>query len=191
MKAGGKAQSASAEKGEVSPESRAGEIARLVEAARGGDEAARAAFCQRVFRIAHHVAARRFGFAPADADDVAQEVVVRALEQLRETAVNVTWLHAAATFHCIDVRRRQKTIAESAYEVAVMAETGLSGVDRAEVMLMLERLPPSCAEVLRLHFLEGLSFVEIDERRADGRRRAQFDAKRCLAHLAELSRRRP
>lgn len=163
------------------------DVERLSNAARGQDSAAREAFCRSTVRIAYQVA-KRFGFDAVDAEDVAQEMVVRSLERLPAAAVNSSWIHSGATFLCIDIVRRRQTA--SAY-MAVPRTSTMPPVSHADLVLMLERLPPSCRRLMVLHFVEGWSFAEIDAWRGDGRRRSQFDAKRCFEHLIGLARRAP
>jgi DNA-directed RNA polymerase specialized sigma24 family protein len=163
------------------------DVEQLSNAAREADSAAREAFCRSAFRIAYQVA-KRFGFDAMDAEDVAQEMVVRSLERLSVAAINSSWIHSGATFLCIDIMRRRRTA--SGY-MAVPKGSADWPIPHADLVLMLERLSPSCRRLIVLHFVEGWSFAEIDTLRGDGRRRSQFDAKRCFDHLIGLARRAP
>lgn len=160
----------------------------LGQAARAREDGAREAVCRIVFRIAYHVAAKRFGFVVEDAEDVAQEIVVRSLEKLSLTTINASWVHTGATFLCIDIVRRRRTASLIAGETRNAHP--LPPVTRAELMLMLDHLPPSCRSLLVKHFIEGFTFAELDAMRGDGRRRCEFEAKRCLDCLGRLARRR-
>ena len=126
---------------------------------------------------------------------MAQEMVVRTLQKLPEADVNVSWIHTGAVFFCIDLLRQRQTADAGAVRFDDLRQAGaipapLDFAD-ADLRLLLAALPEQCATLLRRHFIEGLSFTEIDAERGDGRRRAQFDAKKCLDLLARrLSSRR-
>lgn len=120
-----------------------------------------------------------------DADDVTQEVFIRAyarLGQLREQASLRSWLYRIATNLCMDYLRRRSRVkrifgmeislggssaddAPAAHDVAQpMAVAELEGVaERDHIALALKRMPDKYAVCLLLHSLQGLSYREIAE----------------------------
>lgn len=119
-----------------------------------------------------------------DADDVTQEVFIRAyarLGQLREQASLRSWLYRIATNLCMDHMRRRSRVkrifgmeislgvssSEDAapHDVAQpMALAELEGVaERDHIALALKRMPDKYAVCLLLHSLQGLSYREIAE----------------------------
>lgn len=119
-----------------------------------------------------------------DADDVTQEVFIRAyarLGQLREQASLRSWLYRIATNLCMDHLRRRSRVKRifgveislggsssedtSPHDVAQpLALAELEGVaERDHIALALKRMPDKYAICLLLHSLQGLSYREIAE----------------------------
>src|SRR5690349_1092586 len=139
----------------------------LVRRARGGDLEAYGRLVERHREAVHRIASGMVG--PADADDVAQEVFLRALHRLdrfRGDAPFRAWLlriaHNAAVS---EVRtRRPEPVAPSAEERSGPRSPAdeLEERERAErLRSKLAQLTPAHRAVLVLRDLEGLSYEEI------------------------------
>ena len=142
------------------------EEAWIVRAKRGEREAQQwllSRYRSRVVRLATHILRR-----PDEAEDVAQEALVRALTQIktyRGDAPFATWLLRIATRTCIDHTRRQTRRKEVAFEDTFSeAYTSTSGqvLDaRLLVSSLLDELTPPLRAALVLRELEELSYEEI------------------------------
>jgi RNA polymerase sigma-70 factor (ECF subfamily) len=139
----------------------------LVRRARGGDLAAYGQLVERHRDAVHRIASGMVG--PADADDVAQEVFLRALHRLdrfRGDAPFRAWLlriaHNAAVS---EVRtRRPQPVEPAADEPSAPRSPAdeLEERERAErLRTKLGQLTPAHRAVLVLRDLEGLSYEEI------------------------------
>ena len=117
-----------------------------------------------------------------DADDITQEVFIRAyarMTQLREQGSMRSWLYRIATNLCMDhLRRRSRVKRIFGVEISLggspgadepprdiaqpMALAELEGVaERDHIALALKRMPDKYAVCLLLHSLQGLSYREI------------------------------
>lgn len=106
---------------------------------------------------------------PAEAEDVAQEVMVRAWKQAprweRGRARFDTWMHRVALNLCYDRlrRRRERPVAEppDRPDPSPGAEAGLQARDRARrVNAALQQLPPRQREALVLCHYQDLGNIE-------------------------------
>jgi RNA polymerase sigma-70 factor, ECF subfamily len=144
----------------------------LIEQAREGDQAA---FAELVMAHADRVygALRRFGLGAGDADEVAQEVFLRAwrgLDRFQERSSFSTWLYRIA-FNEAQRRLARRTLprAEPAAEgedpVASVPESPEAGPDARALASEFERkleealdeLPPEWRAAVVLRDIEGLS----------------------------------
>jgi RNA polymerase sigma-70 factor (ECF subfamily) len=144
----------------------------LIERAREGDQAA---FAELVMAHADRVqgALRRFGLGAGDADDVAQEVFLRAwrgLDRFQERSSFSTWLYRIA-FNEAQRRLARRTLprAEPAPEgedpVVSLPESADAGPDARALAREFERkledaldqLPPEWRAAVVLRDIEGLS----------------------------------
>ena len=121
-----------------------------------------------------------------DADDVVQEVFIRAhghLGELRDPAKLKSWLYRIATNLCMDALRRRarvrrvlgvaRTLTPNAEDedqhgangIAEPGSTaGIDGVaEREHIAQALRKMPPKYAACLLLHSVQGLSYREIAE----------------------------
>ena len=146
------------------PAGHASEDARLVRAARKGDESAFARLYERYARVVHGLLLAR---APrTDVDDLVQDVFLAAwnrLEALRDPAAFGGWLAMIARNPAADFHRRAVN--------AVELPDDLQGHDataaRTEALAVLETigtLPEAYRETLVLRLVEGLTGPEIAER---------------------------
>jgi RNA polymerase sigma-70 factor (ECF subfamily) len=139
------------------------DIARLVRDAQRGDRAAFAGLYQRFARMVHGIVLARA--APADVDDVVQDVFVTALERLddlREPAAFGGWLAAIARHRATDQRRRAPKTESLSDDVAATRDP-----DRLEAMAILDAvrsLPDAYRETLILRLVEGMTGAEIADR---------------------------
>lgn len=121
-----------------------------------------------------------------DADDVVQEVFIRAyshLAELRDPAKLKSWLYRIATNLCMDALRRRSRVRrvlgmalsltpyaedddqQAANGIAEPGSTaGIDGVaERDHIARALRKMPPKYAACLLLHSVQGLSYREIAE----------------------------
>ncbi|GAA4916720.1 RNA polymerase sigma-70 factor (ECF subfamily) [Actinomycetospora succinea] len=136
----------------------------LVDRARVGDREAYAALVHRHRDRVYRVALQVLG-CPADADDVAQDVVIHlatALERFDGTAAFTTWLHRVVVNRCLNHRRAHRPtseITESAHPRSRGPEHAV--VTAAEVAAGLRAvaaLPDELRVPLVLVQLEGMSY---------------------------------
>lgn len=123
----------------------------------------------RVFRLAYRLSGNR-----ADAEDLTQEVMVRALRspEAGSTGALEGWLHRVTTNLFVDmVRRRRRTRSvpiderpwalEPADTAPDPADAALDGVLDPDVAAALATLPPAFREAVLLCDVQGLSYAEI------------------------------
>jgi RNA polymerase sigma-70 factor, ECF subfamily len=140
------------------------ELTELLVAARGGDRVALAAVIRRtqaeVWRLCRHLV------DPAEADDVTQEVYLRAWRALpgwRADAGARTWLLAIARRTCVDSvrqrqrRRRLQALTGPASRPEPLAPDPTGEVDLAE---LLAGLDPDQRAAFTLTQVLGLSYAE-------------------------------
>lgn len=141
-----------------------------VQAALSGDQAAFADLVTRYQSAVYNMAYRMLG-DPTEAEDAAQEVFVRAWNQLRTFQIDrrfSTWLLSIASHHCIDMLRRRKPTAPID-DVALFVpsedpepdELALRGEQRDMVQRLLNTLPDKYRTVTVLRYYNDLSYDEI------------------------------
>ena len=142
------------------------DLARLVEAARGGDRRAFGELYVQFARMVHGILLAR---GPrVDVDDLMQDVFVIALERLRtlrDPAAFPGWLAAIARNRATDQLRRVKQPDQLTTELA----DGLAAAapDRTEalgVLAAIRMLPDAYRETLVLRLVEGMTGPEIAAR---------------------------
>jgi len=149
-------------------------VADLVPRAQRGDAAAREALLERCHPVIYRWALMQTG-APDDADDVAQEVLVRlhtSLHRFEGRSRFSTWLYQVTRNEAATLRRRLRSrfrLALAAREEAPpVASTAQDPLDRLAgaritdlVALLLLELPPRQREVFALADLEEIDPGEI------------------------------
>ena len=141
-----------------------------VQAALRGDQAAFANLVGRYQTAVFNMAYRMLG-DPTEAEDAAQEVFVRAWNQLHTFQLDrrfSTWLLSIASHYCIDMLRRRKPSAPLD-DVALYVESddpepedvALQGEQRDIVKRMLNALPDKYRSVTVLRYYNDLSYDEI------------------------------
>jgi RNA polymerase sigma-70 factor (ECF subfamily) len=136
----------------------------LIRAAQAGDRAAFGRLYCRYARMVHGIALAQV--RSQDADDVVQEVFVRALDQvhtLRDVHAFGGWLASIARHLLVDMIRRAAPRSEPAEEPWARG----SQHDRLEAHRALEAiraLPDAYRDTLMLRLVEGMTGPEIAER---------------------------
>lgn len=142
----------------------------LVQAALRGDESAFAELVTRYQTAVYNMASRMLG-DPTDAEDAAQEVFVRAWNQLHTFQQDrrfSTWLLSIASHHCIDLLRRRKPSAPLD-DVALYVESDdpepdeivLQDEQRDMVQALINALPEKYRAVTLLRYYGDMSYDEI------------------------------
>lgn len=155
--------------------------AELVLKTRAGDREAFGKLVERHRRTIYALALQR-GFQQAEADDVAQEVFVKAfknLGSLSDPEHFSRWLYGIASHVSADAarnrRRRKDDVAlEHAAEAALpvdarWSEPGAGTFENERVMRALGELPEDQRLALTLRYMEGLSPKDIAERLGEPR----------------------
>ena len=142
----------------------ASEDARLVRAARAGDERAFGALYERYARVIHGVLLAR---APwTDVEDLVQDVFLSAwnrLESLRDPAAFGGWLTMIARNRATDFHRQSVESVELPEDLTA-PDTTSSRVEALGVLEIIRTLPAAYRETLVLRLVEGLTGPEIAER---------------------------
>ena len=136
----------------------------LIAAARAGDRAAFGRLYERYARMVHGVALVRL--RSQDADDVVQEVFVRALEQLhtlRDLYAFGGWLAAIARHVSVDLLRRTPERADLEEEPSMRAPQH-PALEARRALDAVRALPEAYRETVMLRLVEGLTGPEIAER---------------------------
>ena len=138
-------------------------VAELVARARRGEASAFDQLVRRHLRAAYVVALAVLG-RPADADDVAQEAFVTALERLedcREPARFSGWLIQIVRNRALNaVDKRKLRDADELTDVAVPGHAG-DVVLRARLLAALAKLPEVQRQIVLLHDLDGWTHAEL------------------------------
>lgn len=142
----------------------------LVQSALAGDQTAFTELVTRYQSAVYNMASRMLG-DPTDAEDAAQEVFVRAWNQLRTFQLDrrfSTWLLSIASHHCIDVLRRRKPTAPlDGVALYVQSdepepdEMVLRGEQREMVQSLINALPEKYKAVTLLRYYSDMSYDEI------------------------------
>ena len=130
------------------------------------DEAAFSRVAQEYGARLYVVAFRLLGHR-ADAEDAVQRALLKcfaARESYSSRWAISTWLYRALTNVCIDElrRRRSRTAAmRASSEVAPRHAGAGTASERVDVERALDRVPREARALLALHYVNGLSFVEL------------------------------
>jgi len=143
------------------------QIASLVEQAKRGDSPAFEALAKAYLRAAYSVALATVG-RPADAEDVAQDAMLRAFERLescREPARFGGWLLQIVRNQALNWldRRRLREVPNHCIPLEPILEDSARGPmgERVPLLRALNALTPVRREVVLLHDLEGWTHGEI------------------------------
>ncbi len=160
----------------------------LIDAAREGNQIAQGAlverYQERVFRLAYRITGNAH-----DAEDVAQEALVKALGGLatfRGDAAFGTWLYRiaynTALTHCAQ-RREHDDIAEVDVAAPAAADTLEQGELAAAISGALAELSPRQRECLQLQRFEEMSIADIAAVTGIGDGSVKQHLFRAVAHL--------
>jgi RNA polymerase sigma-70 factor, ECF subfamily len=141
------------------------DVAQLVVAARGGDRAAFARLYERHARMVHGVLLARV--APADADDLVQDVfllALRNLASLREPAAFPGWLLTIARNRANDFHRRPSAFDEVTEDAAQSSARAGEDCEAHAALDAIRSLPEAYRETLVLRLVEGMTGPEIAAR---------------------------
>ena len=142
----------------------ASEDARLVRAARAGDESAFSVLYQRYARVIHGVLLAR---APrADVEDLVQDVFLSAwnrLDSLRDPAAFGGWLSMIARNRATDFHRQSVDSVELPADLSA-PEASSARAEALAVLEIIRTLPVAYRETLVFRLVEGLTGPEIAER---------------------------
>ncbi len=137
-----------------------------------GDTEAFAELIERYKVAVYNLCARMLG-NPTEAEDAAQEVFLRAYNQLATYQSGrrfSTWLLSIASHYCIDLLRRRRPVVDiesiafwKQSDQPEPEETALSGETRDEVRELLQKLPEKYRGVIVLRYWQDLSYEEIAE----------------------------
>jgi len=141
------------------------ELAGLLRAAIGGDEAAYADFLRRAAAVVRHFARRRIVQGGVDPEDVVQETLLAIhlkRHTWREDAPVLPWLYAIARFKLIDAfRRRGRRIEVDIEEVAgTLQQPVAETASERDIERALGGLPPGQRSVVSSISVEGRSIGE-------------------------------
>jgi RNA polymerase sigma-70 factor, ECF subfamily len=140
----------------------------LVARCRNGDPAAWPELVRRYSPYVYAITVRAYRLSTQDAEDVFQEVFIRAwqhLDDLRDDAALRPWLGQLTRRLAIDrIRSGAREQARGDLEVAsvLSAEDAMFGLDESlAVRAAIEDLPPVQRDVVNRFFLQGQSYAEI------------------------------
>ena len=146
------------------PAGHASEDARLVRAARAGDERAFGTLYERYARVIHGVLLAR---APkADVEDLVQDVFLSAwnrLESLRDPAAFGGWLSMIARNRATDFHRQAVNSVELPEDLSA-PEVSSARTEALAALEIIRTLPVAYRETLVLRLVEGMTGPEIAER---------------------------
>lgn len=139
-------------------------VAELVARARRGDPTAFDLLVRRHLRAAYAIALAVLG-RPADAEDVAQEAFVAALERIedcREPARFSGWLIQIVRNRALNAleKRRLRDVRDDVVELATTSHAG-DVVLRAHLLAALATLTTVQREIVLLHDLDGWTHAEL------------------------------
>lgn len=171
--------------------------ARLVEACLQGDQQAWEALIDKYKRLIYSIPFR-YGAAPEDAADVFQSVcieVFNSLGQLKNAESLRSWLITVAIRQSYRWKKKQANHVELdalepevAEELAAVPETVLQIQQEQIVREVVDKLPPRCAELVRLLFFEQppLPYAEVARRLGLATGSIGFVRGRCLERLRKI-----
>ena len=164
--------------------------AQLVVRCRAGDQDAWYELVERFSPYVYSITSRAYRLAPADAEDVFQDVFERAyarLDQLRQDDAVRPWIAQLTRRLCLDRLRDQKRTEPAADEAfAGEVDEELERVDEAfAVRQELTLLPEHCQEILDRFFSRDESYHTIAEALDLPSGTIASRISRCLAKLRE------
>jgi RNA polymerase sigma-70 factor (ECF subfamily) len=157
----------------LTPPECGGEVVRLVTAAQAGDRAAFSELVRRFEGAVYAIALRKLG-RPLEAEELAQEVFIKAyekLDQLKTAAAFGGWLRAITVRLAINRMVRKTTVVSAGQEMLDAAcvdirnplDEVLASERRAQVRAGLKRLGTMDRETLVAFYVRGRSLIEMSK----------------------------
>ncbi len=165
-------------------------LSALAAASASGDDAATTAFLRHIWGLAFRVATGRFGLLREDAEEIAQDVCLIAIERQSSVLRLTPWVAAVAAHRAISLIRR-RTSRESV--LGRLARLDVEPIDSAHASTVatvldlrreLATLPTATRTVLFMRFALDLSWAEIDHSLFEGHERSRHQAQLALVKLA-------
>jgi RNA polymerase sigma-70 factor, ECF subfamily len=167
--------------------------AMLVRASQQGDTEAFGQLYQRYARMVHGVLLSRVH--PTDAEDLVQEVFLRALPRLRalrEASRFGAWVAAIARNLATDFHRQARSQHDIDPDESPSAGATSDSQEAAEILECIRTLPEAYRETLILRLVEGMTGPEIAERTGLLPGSVRVNLHRGMAQLREkLTERKP
>jgi RNA polymerase sigma-70 factor, ECF subfamily len=163
--------------------------ASLVARLRQGDLEAWDVFVERFSRYVYVITTRAYRLAPADAEDVFQEVFARAFEQLdtlRSDEAVRAWIGQMTRRLCVDRHRAGRHEQPGAIPEQTAIDVALGSIDEAlAVREALGSMSSDCRQVLDRFFCQDQSYREIGAALDLPSGTIASRINRCLAKLRE------
>jgi RNA polymerase sigma-70 factor (ECF subfamily) len=160
----------------------------LVAACLVGDEAAWSELIGRYGGYIHAVAIRAFGFDPAAADEVFQDVCIRLYDGLAGYAGRGefrSWIRAVTISACREHLRREARLAERSIEAPGPAPA-LEEIETAlDVRAAVAALGEPCRGTIGLYFYRGLTQAQVAKRLRVPAGTVAARLSRCLRRLRD------
>jgi len=137
----------------------------IVRAARGGDRQAFGLLYEAYARMVHGILLTRV--PPSEADDLAQEVFLKAMRELprlRDDCAFGGWLASIARNRAHDYHRRRRATSELPEDLASPDASDRDAHEMRAVWAALQGLPRTYRESLILRLVEGMTGPEIARR---------------------------
>jgi RNA polymerase sigma-70 factor (ECF subfamily) len=175
------------------------DLRRLVEAARGGDQAAWEALYRSIYPRLRAFFVRRVG--SGHADDAVSETMTRAVSSIERFAWTDAgfdgWVFGIARHISVDHHRRQDRARRYHHIGRMFSPNKSDGAapveqelvindDQALVRDLFTRLNPAEQEILELRVIAGLSALQVGEVLGQSAGAVRTAQSRALAHLREL-----
>jgi RNA polymerase sigma-70 factor (ECF subfamily) len=160
----------------------------LLERCRAGDERAWEVVVDRYAAYVHSIAVRAFRLAPADAEDVFQEVFLRTwrnLDRIHDEEALRPWIGQVTRRLCLDrVRRVREHADPDALEAHGETDARLDTIEQAiDLRAGLAALTDACRDILDRFFARDQSYATIGTELAVPPGTVASRISRCLARL--------
>jgi RNA polymerase sigma-70 factor (ECF subfamily) len=169
--------------------------AELVRACRMGDERSWAELVERYSRYVYAILVRAYSLSEDDAEEVFQEVFVRAWErigQLRHEEALRPWIGQLARRLAIDRLRAARREAPAARPLELAEREAERELERIELALgvraAMEALPEPCQDILDRFFAQEQNYREISAALGIAPGTVASRISRCLSRLRETLR---
>jgi RNA polymerase sigma factor (sigma-70 family) len=142
----------------------------------------------RIYRTAFGIAHSEFHFDLSDAEDIGQEMALRAFQHVTIHGFNYSWIAAGTRFLCIDHLRtaqaQERAVARYGLTVETLQRVAAQLSERtADLAPALALLPSACRDLIHRYYWAGMTWAEIDHALNVGQRCSQYQMKKCLDAL--------